>query len=142
MNSLVDEVRQIEGRVVEISRLQEIFSEKVLQQVRFIQCQYYDLNYHNMQTDRQTDRDKQTIRQTETNKQTNVSKQRNTFIHVTKNNIKHTLILFILSAQFGFVYLCCSHTKLTDYMIHQLVQRRMSNLGMNKLERYVFLELQ
>ncbi|KXJ16160.1 syntaxin-18 [Exaiptasia diaphana] len=32
MNSLVDEVRQIEGRVVEISRLQEIFSEKVLQQ--------------------------------------------------------------------------------------------------------------
>ncbi|XP_027027711.2 syntaxin-18 isoform X2 [Tachysurus fulvidraco] len=32
MNSLVDEVRQIEGKVVEISRLQEIFSEKVLQQ--------------------------------------------------------------------------------------------------------------
>nr|XP_057910607.1 syntaxin-18 [Doryrhamphus excisus]XP_057910609.1 syntaxin-18 [Doryrhamphus excisus] len=32
MNNLVDEVRQIEGKVVEISRLQEIFSEKVLQQ--------------------------------------------------------------------------------------------------------------
>ncbi|XP_029446961.1 syntaxin-18 [Rhinatrema bivittatum] len=32
MNSLVDEVRQIEGKVVEISRLQEIFTEKVLQQ--------------------------------------------------------------------------------------------------------------
>lgn len=32
MISLVDEVRQIEGRVVEISQLQEIFSEKVLHQ--------------------------------------------------------------------------------------------------------------
>ncbi|KAK2891412.1 hypothetical protein QQF64_007473 [Cirrhinus molitorella] len=32
MNSLLDEVRQIEGKVVEISRLQEIFAEKVLQQ--------------------------------------------------------------------------------------------------------------
>uniref|UniRef100_A0A674PJN1 Syntaxin-18 n=1 Tax=Takifugu rubripes TaxID=31033 RepID=A0A674PJN1_TAKRU len=32
MNNLVDEVRQIEGKVVEISRLQEIFTEKVLQQ--------------------------------------------------------------------------------------------------------------
>ncbi|XP_072262986.1 syntaxin-18 [Pyxicephalus adspersus] len=32
MNSLLDEVRQIEGKVVEISRLQEIFTEKVLQQ--------------------------------------------------------------------------------------------------------------
>ncbi|XP_051931759.1 syntaxin-18 isoform X1 [Hippocampus zosterae] len=32
MSNLVDEVRQIEGKVVEISRLQEIFSEKVLQQ--------------------------------------------------------------------------------------------------------------
>ncbi|XP_056129307.1 syntaxin-18 [Lampris incognitus] len=32
MNSLVDEVRQIEGKVVEISRLQEIFAERVLQQ--------------------------------------------------------------------------------------------------------------
>ncbi|XP_056293529.1 syntaxin-18 [Pseudoliparis swirei] len=32
MNSLVDEVRQIEGKVVEISRLQEVFAEKVLQQ--------------------------------------------------------------------------------------------------------------
>uniref|UniRef100_A0A287D4S4 Syntaxin-18 n=1 Tax=Ictidomys tridecemlineatus TaxID=43179 RepID=A0A287D4S4_ICTTR len=32
MNNLFDEVRQIEGRVVEISRLQEIFTEKVLQQ--------------------------------------------------------------------------------------------------------------
>ncbi|XP_069014340.1 syntaxin-18 [Embiotoca jacksoni] len=32
MNNLVDEVRQIEGKVVEISRLQEIFAEKVLHQ--------------------------------------------------------------------------------------------------------------
>ncbi|XP_053370057.1 syntaxin-18 isoform X3 [Clarias gariepinus] len=32
MNSLVDEVRHIEGKVVEISRLQEIFAEKVLHQ--------------------------------------------------------------------------------------------------------------
>ncbi|XP_049590482.1 syntaxin-18 isoform X1 [Syngnathus scovelli] len=32
MSNLVDEVRQIEGKVVEISRLQEIFSEKVLHQ--------------------------------------------------------------------------------------------------------------
>ncbi|XP_052010607.1 syntaxin-18 [Xyrauchen texanus] len=32
MNSLLDEVRQIEGKVVEISRLQEIFAEKVLEQ--------------------------------------------------------------------------------------------------------------
>uniref|UniRef100_A0A8C6SM26 Syntaxin-18 n=1 Tax=Neogobius melanostomus TaxID=47308 RepID=A0A8C6SM26_9GOBI len=32
MNSLVDEVKQIEGKVVEISRLQEIFAEKVLHQ--------------------------------------------------------------------------------------------------------------
>ncbi|XP_004715136.1 syntaxin-18 isoform X1 [Echinops telfairi] len=32
MNSLFEEVRQIEGKVVEISRLQEIFTEKVLQQ--------------------------------------------------------------------------------------------------------------
>ncbi|XP_040275043.1 syntaxin-18 [Bufo bufo] len=32
MNNLCDEVRQIEGKVVEISRLQEIFTEKVLQQ--------------------------------------------------------------------------------------------------------------
>uniref|UniRef100_A0A4X1SI74 Syntaxin 18 n=1 Tax=Sus scrofa TaxID=9823 RepID=A0A4X1SI74_PIG len=34
MNSLFDEVRQIEGKVVEISRLQEIFTEKVLQQTK------------------------------------------------------------------------------------------------------------
>ncbi|XP_048366103.1 syntaxin-18 isoform X2 [Sphaerodactylus townsendi] len=32
MNSLFDEVRQIEGKVVEISRLQEIFTENVLKQ--------------------------------------------------------------------------------------------------------------
>ncbi|XP_074640339.1 syntaxin-18-like [Tubulanus polymorphus] len=32
MNSIVDEVRQIEGKVVEISRLQEIFADKVLEQ--------------------------------------------------------------------------------------------------------------
>ncbi|XP_069782008.1 syntaxin-18 isoform X2 [Narcine bancroftii] len=36
MNSLVDEVRQIEGKVVEISRLQEIFTNKVLQQEKEI----------------------------------------------------------------------------------------------------------
>ena len=30
---MVDEVRQIEGKVLEISRLQEIFTEKVLVQV-------------------------------------------------------------------------------------------------------------
>ena len=34
MNSLVSEVRQIEGKVVEISRLQEIFADKILEQVR------------------------------------------------------------------------------------------------------------
>ena len=33
MNSMVDEVRQIEGKVLEISRLQEIFTENVLSQV-------------------------------------------------------------------------------------------------------------
>ena len=33
MNTMVDEVRQIEGKVIEISKLQELFSEKVLQQV-------------------------------------------------------------------------------------------------------------
>ena len=33
MSTLVDEVRQIEGKVVEISRLQEVFAEKVLEQV-------------------------------------------------------------------------------------------------------------
>lgn len=33
MNSLVDEVRQIEGAVVEISQLQRVFTEKVLEQV-------------------------------------------------------------------------------------------------------------
>ncbi|XP_038046497.1 syntaxin-18-like [Patiria miniata] len=32
MNCLVDEVRQIEGKVVEITKLQEIFADKVLQQ--------------------------------------------------------------------------------------------------------------
>ncbi|CAH1797127.1 unnamed protein product [Owenia fusiformis] len=36
MNSMVDEVRQIEGKVVEISRLQEIFTEKVLEQEKDI----------------------------------------------------------------------------------------------------------
>ncbi|XP_064630712.1 syntaxin-18-like [Lineus longissimus] len=36
MNSMVDEVRQIEGKVVEISRLQEIFADKVLEQERDI----------------------------------------------------------------------------------------------------------
>lgn len=32
MNSMVDEIAQIEGKVVEIARLQEIFSEKILEQ--------------------------------------------------------------------------------------------------------------
>ena len=31
---MVDEVRQIEGKVLEISRLQEIFTENVFKQVR------------------------------------------------------------------------------------------------------------
>ena len=38
MNSLVDEVRQIEGKVIEISRLQEVFADKVLQQVGMQHC--------------------------------------------------------------------------------------------------------
>ena len=33
VTTMVDEVRQIEGKVIEISKLQELFSEKVLQQV-------------------------------------------------------------------------------------------------------------
>ena len=33
MTSMVDEVREIQGKVLEIFRLQEIFSEKVLVQV-------------------------------------------------------------------------------------------------------------
>ncbi len=33
MSTLVDEVRQVEGKVIEISRLQEIFAEKILTQV-------------------------------------------------------------------------------------------------------------
>jgi len=36
LNSLVDEVRQIEGKVVEISRLQEVFAEKILEQEKDI----------------------------------------------------------------------------------------------------------
>ncbi|XP_013392995.1 syntaxin-18 isoform X1 [Lingula anatina] len=36
MNNMVDEIRQIEGKVVEISRLQEIFTEKVLEQEKDI----------------------------------------------------------------------------------------------------------
>ena len=36
---MVDEVRQIEGKVIEISKLQELFSDKVLQQVE--QCHVY-----------------------------------------------------------------------------------------------------
>ena len=41
---MVDEVRQIEGKVLEISRLQEIFTEKVLVQVRrgFSRMAYID----------------------------------------------------------------------------------------------------
>uniref|UniRef100_A0A8C4PX34 Syntaxin-18 n=1 Tax=Eptatretus burgeri TaxID=7764 RepID=A0A8C4PX34_EPTBU len=37
MNSLMTEVRQIEGKVVEISKLQEIFTEKVLEQEKTIE---------------------------------------------------------------------------------------------------------
>lgn len=33
MNTMVDEVRQIEGKVIEISKLQELFSKNVLEQV-------------------------------------------------------------------------------------------------------------
>ena len=33
LNSAVDEVKQIEGKVVEISQLVDVFSEKILQQV-------------------------------------------------------------------------------------------------------------
>ena len=33
MGSIVDEVKKIESQVVEISRLQELFTEKVLEQV-------------------------------------------------------------------------------------------------------------
>ena len=33
VTTMVDEVRQIEGRVIEISKLQEMFSKKVFQQV-------------------------------------------------------------------------------------------------------------
>ena len=33
VTTMVDEVRQIEGRVIEISKLQEMFSQKVFQQV-------------------------------------------------------------------------------------------------------------
>lgn len=33
MSSLVDEVRLIEGKVVEITKLQEVFSENILKQV-------------------------------------------------------------------------------------------------------------
>lgn len=36
MSSMVDEVRQIEGKIVEISRLQEIFADKVLEQEKEI----------------------------------------------------------------------------------------------------------
>ena len=36
LNSVVDEVKQIEGKVVEISRLVDVFSEKILQQVTII----------------------------------------------------------------------------------------------------------
>ena len=33
VSTMVDEVRQIEGKVIEISKLQELFSQKVLEQV-------------------------------------------------------------------------------------------------------------
>ena len=34
LNSVADEVKQIEGKVVEISQLVDVFSEKILQQVQ------------------------------------------------------------------------------------------------------------
>lgn len=37
MSSMVDEVKQIEGKIVEISRLQEIFADKVLEQEKEIE---------------------------------------------------------------------------------------------------------
>eukprot|EP00794_Sanderia_malayensis_P005771 gene5771-6474_t len=37
LNNIVDEVKQIEGKVVEISKLQEIFSEKILDQANIIE---------------------------------------------------------------------------------------------------------
>ncbi|CAB4025119.1 Syntaxin-18 [Paramuricea clavata] len=40
MNSLANEVRNIEGRVVEIAKLQEVFSEKVLEQTKQIDHVY------------------------------------------------------------------------------------------------------
>ncbi|XP_028391532.1 syntaxin-18-like [Dendronephthya gigantea] len=40
MNSLVNEVRNIEGRVVEIAKLQEVFTEKVLEQSKQIDHVY------------------------------------------------------------------------------------------------------
>lgn len=51
MSSLVDEVRQIEGKVIEISRLQEVFADKVLQQVRgttlwMYWCEEYTVNLY------------------------------------------------------------------------------------------------
>ena len=36
LNSVADEVKQIEGKVVEISQLVDVFSEKILQQVNSI----------------------------------------------------------------------------------------------------------
>ena len=50
MNSLVDEVRQIEGKVLEISRLQEIFTENVLSQVKTLYQKLLTTltNYDNM----------------------------------------------------------------------------------------------
>ena len=43
LDTMVDEVRQIEGKVIEISRLQEIFTEKVFEQASVfeqIACAY------------------------------------------------------------------------------------------------------
>ena len=41
MNTLVDEVRQIEGKVIEISKLQEIFADKILVQVCYIVLEFF-----------------------------------------------------------------------------------------------------
>ena len=49
MNSLVDEVKQIEGKVLEISRLQEIFTVNVLSQVKAPFC--IDDLYQNLVND-------------------------------------------------------------------------------------------
>ena len=47
MSSLVDEVRQIEGKVLAISKLQETFTENVLRQVSLVYLVYYCIFQYN-----------------------------------------------------------------------------------------------